>query len=48
MDEKKLEEIQEAMREHQRKLETDPEYRKGYEKIKNWVETVGFGNDTED
>ena len=30
--EEKFRELQESIREHQRKMETDPEYRKEYEK----------------
>ena len=50
MDQKKLQEIREAMAEHRRRLETDPEYRDRIEKIKALMEEnmPGFGNDTID
>ena len=50
MDEKKLQEIKEAMIEHKRKLEIDPAYRNRCEKIEKLLEEYlpNFGNDTID
>ena len=44
--ERQRRQLQEAMLDHQQKMETDPEYRERTEKF--WKLFVTFGNDTED